>query len=76
MSGAELYRTEQETRKLMRRQFDQAKGNAVSCECGMTMPLRFAYRCLYCGVFFCQACAEIHFGKSRKQYNKERGKSA
>jgi hypothetical protein len=44
----------------------------VTCGCGVTMPLRFAYRCLYCGEFYCQTCAEAHFGKTREQYNAER----
>lgn len=44
----------------------------VTCRCGLTMPLRFAYRCLYCGEFYCMKCAEIHFGKSRQQYKIEK----
>jgi len=44
----------------------------VTCGCGLCMPLRFAYRCLYCGEFYCMNCAEIHFGKTRKEYNEEK----
>ena len=44
----------------------------VTCGCGLTMPLRFAFRCLYCGEFYCQPCAEDHFGKTRAQYNLEK----
>ena len=44
----------------------------VTCECGLNMPLRFAFRCLYCGQWYCTTCAEIHFGKTREQYNKEK----
>lgn len=40
----------------------------VTCECGCSMPLRFAYRCLYCGQFYCLVCAEIHFGMTRKEW--------
>lgn len=40
----------------------------VTCGCGLTMPLRFAFKCLYCGEFYCQVCAEHHFGKTRAQW--------
>jgi predicted nucleic acid binding AN1-type Zn finger protein len=57
-----------------RRQFNQAKGIRphVTCKCGQTMPLRFAYKCLYCGEYFCQSCAEEHFGKTLEEYRKEK----
>lgn len=41
---------------------------SVTCECGCNMPLRFAYECLYCGQFYCQSCAEEHFGETREEY--------
>ena len=55
-------------------QWRQVKGAwpMVTCECDLTLPLRFAYRCLYCGQFYCQVCAEIHFGKTRDEFNRER----
>ena len=55
-------------------QWKQAKGPQpdVVCGCGLKLPLRFAYRCLYCGEFYCQSCAEQHFGKTREQYNAEK----
>lgn len=55
-------------------QWRQAKGPQpqVTCECGNCIPLRFMFRCLYCGAFFCQSCAEVHFGKTRIQYDAER----
>lgn len=40
----------------------------VTCGCGLKMPLRYAFKCLYCHEFYCEACAEIHFGKTRSQY--------
>lgn len=43
---------------------------AVSCRCGRTFALRFMYRCLYCGEYYCLRCAEVHFGMSREQYKK------
>jgi len=55
-------------------QWKQAKGPQpdVVCGCGLKLPLRFAYRCLYCGEWYCQSCAEQHFGKTREQYNAEK----
>ena len=42
----------------------------VTCGCSRRLPLRFAYRCLYCGEWYCQRCAERHFGKTREEHNK------
>jgi hypothetical protein len=36
---------------------------AVSCgRCGHRVSVVRAYRCLYCGVWFCRTCAQLHFG--------------
>lgn len=35
----------------------------VRCGCLKMVRLIQAHRCLYCGIFFCQRCAELHFGK-------------
>lgn len=52
------------------KQFKQAQGISpmVTCECGLSAPLRFLHRCLYCGCFFCIVCAEVHFGETRDEY--------
>lgn len=70
--------SEETTAEFVAKQWQESKGPnpQVTCECGLTMPLRFAYRCLYCGAFFCQRCAETHFGKTREQYNLERAAKA
>lgn len=44
----------------------------VTCICEKRLPLFMAFRCLYCGIFMCQKCAESHFGKTRMEYNRER----
>lgn len=33
----------------------------ITCPCGTTLPLREAFRCLYCEVYWCPSCAEDHF---------------
>lgn len=34
----------------------------VTCiDCGRRLSLTLAYRCLYCGFWFCAGCARIHF---------------
>lgn len=63
-------------RKMVARQFIEAANNKVTCACSRTLPLRFAYRCLYCGQFYCQKCAEEHFGKTRKEYDSERASNS
>ena len=37
----------------------------VMCGCAIRTPLRSAFRCLYCEEYFCNRCAEIHFGEGR-----------
>jgi len=35
----------------------------VNCpDCGKRIALVLAYRCAYCGVWFCHTCAQVHFG--------------
>lgn len=64
------------TAEFAARQWKQAKGPqpVIECECDRSIPIRFMFRCLYCGIWLCQSCAEIHFGKTRDQYNAERVK--
>jgi hypothetical protein len=45
----------------------------ITCGCGHNVPLRFMYKCLYCGEYHCKPCAEVHFGQTIKERNKERG---
>lgn len=61
-------------RVIVRKQFDRAiKEIKITCGCGFTLPLRFTYKCLYCDEWYCKECAEIHFGKTREEYAKEKG---
>ncbi len=39
----------------------------VTCPCGVKLALKMAYRCWFCGLTFCEKCAEKHFGKKCKQ---------
>lgn len=34
----------------------------VKCGCNKKVKLIYAYRCLYCSVWYCKECAEQHFG--------------
>lgn len=38
----------------------------VTCSCGALVALRMAFRCWQCGIIFCSACAERHFGPKPK----------
>jgi len=44
-----------------------SKGTIV-CPCGINRALAVAYRCLYCGVYFCCGCAEKHFGQTIQEW--------
>lgn len=35
----------------------------VSCgECSKSIVIWRLFKCLYCGVYFCEHCAKVHFG--------------
>ena len=36
--------------------------------CGKQVSIEYAFRCLYCGFWFCRACAEVHFGMTREEH--------
>ena len=44
----------------------------ITCRCGWKRSVLKMYRCLYCGEWLCEVCAEKHFGKTREQYKAER----
>lgn len=52
------------------RQMQQASASKteIECRCGQRVRLWMAFRCLYCGEYFCKGCAEEHYGKSRAEY--------
>lgn len=37
----------------------------VTCPCGRRLSITQAYRCFYCGLYFCGECGETHFGKKK-----------
>jgi len=37
-------------------------------KCGSRRAIHNAYKCYYCGFWFCENCAPIHFGKTRAQF--------
>jgi hypothetical protein len=43
----------------------------VRCGCRKTLGMHNAYKCLYCGQWYCMQCAEEHFGKTIAQYREE-----
>lgn len=60
--------------KIVRAQFKEIQNtNSITCGCGHNVPVRFMYKCLYCGEWYCKTCAEEHFGETIKEANKERG---
>lgn len=41
---------------------------AIRCECGNLISVQSVFRCLYCAEWYCQRCAEIHFGMTREEW--------
>ena len=44
----------------------------ITCPCGWKRSIVRMYQCLYCKVWFCNSCAEHHFGKTVEEYKTER----
>ncbi|WP_043586708.1 hypothetical protein [Geminisphaera colitermitum] len=51
---------------------EAVSAHTVHCPCGRPRALELAYRCLYCGVWFCASCAEAHFGKTMLEWKNEK----
>ena len=47
--------------KLYRQCREVITDNHVTCECGRIVRLTMAYKCFYCGLWFCHTCARKHF---------------
>ena len=44
----------------------------MTCCCGTERAVLMMHLCLYCAEWFCQSCAEVHFGQTVEQYKKDR----
>ncbi|MEE4191537.1 MAG: hypothetical protein V2I66_08150 [Halieaceae bacterium] len=40
----------------------------VTCPCDRERGISRAVRCLYCSIWYCETCAEEHFGMTRAEY--------
>lgn len=50
-----------------------ANHEVINCaSCGRRRGLIMAYKCLYCGLWYCFACAEFHFGQTVSDYYKSK----
>jgi hypothetical protein len=61
-----------EQKPIIARQSKEVATGRVVCFCGLDMKLTEAFRCLYCGIWFCNGCAESHFGKTIYQWTVEK----
>lgn len=63
-----LEEADEELAKLLHKQWSDAiENHTITCICGRLRAIHIAFRCLYCGLYFCQPCAESHFGETRQQ---------
>lgn len=61
------------TRGILIRQHTEQQSGVITCAgCDWRRHLTMAFRCLYCGLYYCQACAEIHFGMTVQDWMVER----
>lgn len=54
--------------QLLRDQHNQSQEGIIVCPCGWRRALTMAFRCLYCGIWFCLPCAEKHFNMSIQEW--------
>jgi hypothetical protein len=50
--------------RLVKQWRDACETNCITCCCGQLRHITKAFRCLYCGEWYCQNCAEDHFGQT------------
>jgi len=73
MVDADKGRAGEEKYEMLRRQqkevwphgVDKTPKLYVTCPCGRRVDIRAAYKCRYCLLYLCQACADRHFGGGR-----------
>jgi len=64
---------DQAKKKLLHDQHAEAmESNTIHCSCGQIRAMVKAYRCLYCGIYFCTTCMEAHCGKTIQQWREEK----
>ena len=56
----------------MREQWKEAfTQTTVHCGCGRLRALTMAFRCIYCGEWYCLPCAEAHFGEGVLEHDRK-----
>ena len=48
------------------------KTGGCTCQCGRRRQIKWFFKCLYCHIYFCYHCAELHFGKTVKEWKEEK----
>lgn len=64
-----------EKRERVRIQVQEAMtSGVVFCACSQRLPVYRAFRCLYCGEFYCTTCGERHFGMTKREWEAAKNK--
>lgn len=50
----------------MKMAYEEDRMMCAECTCTVDLPL--AYRCYYCGKWYCFDCAADHFGQTREEF--------
>ena len=43
----------------------------ITCRCGRERSIMLMYQCLYCKEWYCDTCAEQHFGQTVAEYREQ-----
>ena len=67
---AYIMRADKTQAVVLQEQWAQATeyGSIYCAGCGLRRHLTLAYRCLYCGIWYCAGCAEAHFGQTVQEW--------
>lgn len=68
----ERARTPEKKARLKAQWYQAVHDHVITCCCGQKRALELAFRCLYCGEWYCFNCAQLHFGVTVAEWEKER----
>lgn len=68
----ERAKTPEKKARLKAQWMQVVQDHVVTCCCGRPRALELAYRCLYCGEWYCFNCAQDHFGMTVADWLKEK----
>lgn len=64
--------TDEEAEKLAALQKQTSLQGTVRCACKQSFLINEVWRCFFCDVWYCNECAEEHFGMTKEQWREQK----